>query len=325
MSDFHIEEAYCIELGRNVTIWEANDYYFSLSASQRRRLHFECPDEKCREEAHPKVTGVNYDKKNFIRPMHFRRNSDYQHREGCSLGMYEKVLQEMLRNKGLYRKNSGRNLFLDLPDSDRIPDVFQPWREVEVKRNQPAGAPRQGAGATVRNRGAIEDKIRRAQYKTRSMQTVVEAFEKLSTDQRNIPSLTIEGQTLKYSTVFKHIKYMEEWHTWPHIYYGSARIFRYHDGFRAFFGGRVRKFLPDKPNLEASIFFPLDNEKVPEDHPYDALKHAAQTREHCCVYMFASKTLMNAPLGSSDDSKEWIRLETAPGETVITFNDRLCI
>ena len=82
---------------------------------------------------------------------------------------------------------------------------------------------------------------------------------------------------------------------------------------------------PKGPLCYAAIFSFRWDCSVPEGHPYDALKHAAQTKEHCCVYMFASKTLVNAPLGSSGDSKEWIRLETAPGETVITFNDRLCI
>lgn len=325
MSGQHIEEAYCVELGRNVTILEANDHYFSLPETQRKRLHFECPDEECREALHPKITGVNYDKEIFIRPMHFRMNSDDKHSETCLLGLHEKVLREMLRNKRRYRRDSERNLFLDLPTSDKFPDVFQPRREVEEARTRHNDMPGRRHQVTARNRRSIEERICRTTYKTRSLQAVVTAFEQLKRDQRDIPALTIEGRTMKYGTAFKHIRYIEEWHTWPHIYYGSARIFRYRDGFRAFFNERVHRFLPDKPDLEASIFFPLDMGNIPTEHPYDALEHAAKTKEHCCVYMFASITLVNAPLGSSGDSKEWIRLETVPGETVITFNDRLCI
>lgn len=321
----HIEEAYCVELGRNVDIFEANEYYFSLQQAQRKRLHFECPDDVCRNELHPEIIGVNYDKETFIRPMHFRRNGNDRHNENCALGMYEKTLREMLKNKKEHQKTSERNLFLDIINSEKIPDVFQPLRAVEEERSQTAiKSPRQHAKTLVRTPEEITDRIRRAQYKTRSLQAVVTAFENLEKDQRNIPSLTIEGQTMPYGKAFKHIRYMEEWHTWPHIYYGSARIFKYKNGFRAFFDERVRKYLPGKPGLEVSIFFPFVNGETPTYHPYDALTRAAETKENCCVYMFARKTLENAPLGSSVDSKEWIRLDTAPGETVITFNMRLC-
>ena len=321
----HIDEAYCIEMGRNVTIFEANDYYFSLPTTQQKRLHFECPDEECRERFHPKITGVNYDKEIFIKSMHFRINTNDKHSENCLLGIYENVLREMLRKKRFYKNVSNRNLFLDIPDSDELPDVFQPRRDVEKLRMNKSTPQNQPASIQARNRKAIEDKICRTKYKTRSLKTVVEAFEKLELHQRDIPSLTIEGRTMKYGTAFKHIRYLEEWHTWPHIYYGSARIFRYREGFRAFFDERVRRYLPEKRGLEASIFFPLKKGEQAAEHPYDALERAARTREHCCVYMFASKTLVNEALGSSGEPKEWIRLSATSGETVITFNNRLCI
>lgn len=325
MSYVHIEEAYCIECGRNVTIFEANDYYFSLPAAQRKRLHFECPDEQCREKHHPKITGVNYDKEIFVMPMHFRRNMDSIHSDNCSLDLNEKILREMQRKKRFYRNKSDRNLFLDLPASDTFPDVFQPRRDVENRRICKNAPPKKHDKENNRSRQAIENRICHTKYKTRSLKTVVDAFEKLDINQRDIPSLSIEGRKMTYGTAFKHIRFMEEWHTWPHIYYGSARIFRYRDGFRAFFDERVRKYLPEKTALETSIFFPLKKGEIPSEHPYEALERAAKTKEHCCIYMFASKTLVIAPLGSSGDSKEWIRLDSAPGETVITFNDRLCI
>lgn len=70
--------------------------------------------------------------------------------------------------------------------------------------------------------------------------------------------------------------------------------------------------------LRGDLFLPAGLQRLRESLPVGI-------QQFCCVYMFASKTLVNAPLGSSGDSKEWIRLETAPGEAVITFNDRLCI
>ena len=99
MSDSSIDSAYCVELGYDVDILEANDYYFSLPSSKRRRLHFEYPDEACREAFHPEIIGVNYDKEVSIRPMHFRRNRHDQHSDECSLGLYEKTLQKMIQEK----------------------------------------------------------------------------------------------------------------------------------------------------------------------------------------------------------------------------------
>lgn len=326
MSEFHIDKAYCLELGYDVDILEASDYYFSLPHPQRRRLHFECPDADCREAFHPEIVGVNYDKELSIRPMHFRRNGHAQHSDDCSLGVYEKTLQNMLQNKNKYKKISDRNLFLNIAQSEEIPDIFQPQREVKAKRKESAGVP-QHHGETIKGViPSVEDRILRAQYKTRSLKVVVAAFENLELDQRSIPSLNIEGHQMSYGKAFKHIRYMEEWHHYPHIYYGSARIYfsSKEGGFRAFFDERVQNYLPNKTNIETSIFFPLENGNVPNFHPYDALQRAAKTKEHCCVYMFASRTLVNAPLGSSLVPKEWIKLSTQPGETVITFNMRLC-
>lgn len=325
MTNHHIDEAYCVEMNRNVTIFEANDYYFSPLNSEQKRLNFECPDEECRKIFHPKITGVNYDKEIFIKAMHFRINKNYKHSETCWLGLYENTLREMLRHKDSYRRNFDRNLFLDIPESETFPDIFQPRREVEKLRMNKNESSCKHEKISSLSKQSIEDRICRAKHKTRSLKIVVDAFERLEINQRNIPTLSIEGQKMKYGTAFKHIRYIEEWQTWPHIYYGSARIYRNRDGFRAYFKDRVKRYLPEKPGLEASIFFPLKQGDPLTEHPYDALDIAAKTKEYCCIYMFASKTLVNAPLGSSEEPKEWIKLDSAPGETVITFNKRLCI
>ena len=51
--------------------------------------------------------------------MHFRRNGHDQHSEDCSLGFYEKILHKMLQNKEEYEVNAHRNLFLNIPDSEK--------------------------------------------------------------------------------------------------------------------------------------------------------------------------------------------------------------
>lgn len=54
-------EAYCVEMGRNVTIFQARDYYFKQPAP-RRKLTFLCGDSRCRALLRPAVIGENYHK-----------------------------------------------------------------------------------------------------------------------------------------------------------------------------------------------------------------------------------------------------------------------
>ncbi|MCK9712315.1 ATPase [Pseudomonas syringae pv. syringae] len=55
-----INEAYCVELGRTVSITEARRAYFSLAAP-RARFTFQCPDSGCLAlDEPPTITGVNY-------------------------------------------------------------------------------------------------------------------------------------------------------------------------------------------------------------------------------------------------------------------------
>lgn len=326
MSDSSIDSAYCVELGYDVDILEANDYYFSLPPSKRRRLHFECPDEACREAFHPEIIGVNYDKEVSIRPMHFRRNGHDQHSDDCLLGLYEKTLQKMLQNKQEYVKESYRNLFLNIPNSEKFPDVFQPRRDVEKNKFQHDETRKQHGEKKRKTVTSIKNKIIQGQYKTRSLQYLIEAFEKLKRYQRNIPYLTIEGHRMSYGTAFKPVKFMKEWYTYPHIYYGCGRVYRTYKegGYCIYFKDNVEEYISGKSELEASIFFPVDQGVIPTNHPYDALERAARTKEYCCVYMFAKRTLVYEPLGSPGVSKEWIKLEAASGETVITFNVREC-
>lgn len=176
MSDSSIDSAYCVELGYDVDILEANDYYFSLPPSKRRRLHFECPDEACREAFHPEIIGVNYDKEVSIRPMHFRRNGHDQHSDECSLGLYEKTLQKMIQEKGEYEINTYRNLFLNIPDSEKIPDVFQTRREVEKNKFNHDETRNKYNKNKIETITSIKNKILHGQNKTRSLKVIVDAF-----------------------------------------------------------------------------------------------------------------------------------------------------
>ena len=69
-----INEAYCVELGRTVSITEARRAYFSLPAP-RARFTFQCPDSRCLAlDKPPTITGVNYSSlpTDTYRAAHFR-------------------------------------------------------------------------------------------------------------------------------------------------------------------------------------------------------------------------------------------------------------
>ncbi len=69
-----INEAYCVELGRTVSITEARRAYFSLPAP-RARFTFQCPDSGCLAlDEPPTITGVNYSSlpTDTYRAAHFR-------------------------------------------------------------------------------------------------------------------------------------------------------------------------------------------------------------------------------------------------------------
>lgn len=218
----------------------------------------------------------------------------------------EPDFQRMLRNKRAFRHESDRNFLLDIPQSELIPDRFLSWGE---KSDDVAD---------------LYVRIRRDGYETSDLKLIVDAYEKLGYGERYLPWLALRGKNNSYNRVFRCVRHMNEFHDEPHIYYGSARIFRHVDGFHGIFEDRVRRSCSEKPSLVISVFWPLDEGKIPTYSPYDALEHAAQTGKRCCIYMLASSSRVYAPLGSSLLSKVLIKLSTHPGETVITFNDRRC-
>jgi hypothetical protein len=81
-----IPVAYCVEASRTVDIAEAQTLYFAQSPP-RRALRFLCPDETCRLEFKPEITGINYKKIPgqdwFVQRPHFRINPKHAHHSAC--------------------------------------------------------------------------------------------------------------------------------------------------------------------------------------------------------------------------------------------------
>lgn len=80
-------EAYCVEMKRNVTIFEARDYFLGLP-EPRQKLTFLCGDERCRAILRPAVIGENYHKAKDAPDKRkspcFRENVYHQHIGNCT-------------------------------------------------------------------------------------------------------------------------------------------------------------------------------------------------------------------------------------------------
>lgn len=80
-------KAFCIEMGRNVTIFEARDYYLG-QPEPRQNLSFLCGDDRCRALLRPAVIGENYrkpkDSPDKKKSPCFRENIYHPHIANCT-------------------------------------------------------------------------------------------------------------------------------------------------------------------------------------------------------------------------------------------------
>lgn len=74
--------AYCVQVDDVINIDQAHNYYFA-QLEPRADLTFLCPHERCREVRRQVVTGVNYNKVEFIQEPHFRLTNPENHLPEC--------------------------------------------------------------------------------------------------------------------------------------------------------------------------------------------------------------------------------------------------
>lgn len=74
--------AYCVQVDDVINIDQAHNYYFA-QPEPRADLTFLCPDERCREIQRQVVTGVNYNKVEFVQEPHFRLTNPENHLPEC--------------------------------------------------------------------------------------------------------------------------------------------------------------------------------------------------------------------------------------------------
>ncbi|SED37186.1 hypothetical protein SAMN02787142_3055 [Burkholderia sp. WP9] len=87
-------EAYCVELGADISLQEAHTRFFEQPEAKRKRFTFMCGDPKCRAIARPKVVGAVYDRPDAFdaeaiesgrhRAPYFRSHVRFPHIDDCT-------------------------------------------------------------------------------------------------------------------------------------------------------------------------------------------------------------------------------------------------
>lgn len=256
-----LPKAYCTEAGRVVDIFEAHALYFAQK-EPRKRLDFRCPDDDCRTEKNPEITGVNYDKKpdekEFVQRPHFRLKKNTIHSHRCPWAEIVVALEELEKEDGPshlshLKKSELVNVFKPLGDGGEIDgDKF----DID-------------AGFLARIRlftdkreriNALKEHLRGALNSTSRLHEVVRCYMSMSDEERRAENLSIPPYGSKpYRTWFRFAKFCRP-NEVPFIYYGAANVMRYRSGYSLKFWSRAEQ--PDQSLCDISTFIADDQIKA---------------------------------------------------------------
>lgn len=229
-----ILEAYCIELDEVINIEEAHDAFFSQN-EPRKRFNFLCSDEQCRLlDIPPKITAVNYGSNFFERKPHFRRNNNYKHSENCIWGYYNKILNEVIKNKHKYKHISDKNIFLDFENIQSY-DVFDEFVVRSISGNK-----RNIHNKIMKNSNdSIKDFIINHRKKTYRIAALVDIYNKMTNEEKKLAQIIVpENNKSSYWEAFRCVAFARINCTRKHIYHGWAKIYKYSkqiEGYGIFF------------------------------------------------------------------------------------------
>lgn len=221
-----IKEAYCVELGRVVNIYEAKNAFHRLGG--RDRFTFYCSTSACRENE-VVVTGVNYAKQaseeEFYRAPHFRGVHPERHDPSCqwaeqaeAKAEVEAELQEEAEHSAA-DTGTGRH---QTPKQSDVVDVFFP--KGGVHQDDEAAFREVAALSTRGQRIATYKRLYRENLNGSSyLQEVVTCYRDLPYAERQELSLRIGRQRASYEQTFCTIKRYGS-NDLVHIYHGGAYL-----------------------------------------------------------------------------------------------------
>ncbi|MDO3530813.1 hypothetical protein Q3O93_02645 [Ralstonia pseudosolanacearum] len=246
-----ILEAYCFELDRVVDIYDAQDAFFALPESRRKRFKFGCSDGACRAEKNPLVSGVNYDKLSEetekYRQLHFRAPAGHPHLDTCVW-----VQGHAQRHSKDCDADINHDARVERAKSTNVIDIFNP-RAFDTVIDTPAGNPSAtglGAGhsptSTDTSGGSVHA---RDGYSTTSrLERFIDCWAQFEGEDLKRHQVVIDGRTLSYRQAVLRPNWITPEEITGRIAYGGARI----------------KFWPDDKPSRIYINFMDECEKLPE-------------------------------------------------------------
>lgn len=222
-----ILEAWCVELGEVVDIYDAQNAYFDLPEKNRKRFTFRCSDEQCRRTKNPLVSGVNYHKlaeetDKFLQP-HFRRPAANEHLTSCI--WYESAGEKAVPGS---LDGDGKSRVARAKKTDVL-DIFQPAKSDTVMRaggqSKPAdaAAPAGVAHANETNDGTTRE-TGGGHSKTSRLERFIDCWLQFEGDDLKVHEVVIEGKTLSYRTAVTNPTWIRQEHNGQRILYGAADI-----------------------------------------------------------------------------------------------------
>lgn len=221
-----ILEAYCEEMGEVMDIYDAQNAYFDLPDSRRKRFTFRCSDEECRRQKNPLVSGVNYhrlsEETDKYRQPHFRAPTANEHLDSC---IWNEVDAQPSGTGTSPDESSPR---LERAKKTNVIDVFRPGRSDVLKSpgNTCIATTAQPEGnVSSADNAATEGKPARTGYSSTSrLERFIDCWLQFQGDQLKQHEVVIDGATLTYRQAVTNPAWIKEEHNGHRILYGAVRI-----------------------------------------------------------------------------------------------------
>lgn len=221
-----IGKAWCEEAGRIVDIVEAHNLYFANPPDRRDRFVFRCPDEECRREMNPLVTGVNYDKEagTFTQRPHFKLNPTlHPHIANCPIAERDTALEELKKDSHCTEEG-----IIKPVRRQTINEFEPPYPGIDPDDLGLATPDVRDYSKRPRRRERIDtlkDKLINRTIRTRRLYEVVSCFEAMPYLQRKTIRLNIGQGPSTYYECFAPIGACRPGHN-EKIYFGEATVTR---------------------------------------------------------------------------------------------------
>lgn len=241
----NIATAFCVELDKEVDIWEASDEYFKLPENTKKKFTFLCSDPKCREH-NTRVIGVSYtqlpeaENPAYVSP-YFRKHPTDEHIDDCIWKIIDKKQSSKVlgdapaRSKaisGIVARHIAKFNFLQNLNRSRVVNQQSQLKSFNLTSD---------SDFSERERIANEYQ-RRFGSSTSKLEDLVSYFDELQLKDMLHEEIEIQGHgTLTYRSLFTHIKNTSDNNFT--VWYGGAIVSKpYGQGFLLNFFDKIDGF-----------------------------------------------------------------------------------